>query len=408
MSRSIGKGWHNVCFLAVLVLAAGCQTLVRAEELRDTFRRVKSSVVVVRTTENQGAASLSGILFGSIGLGSGVLISEEGKLLTAAHVVQTADKVTVEFIGGAQVTARVVSSEPIADVALLQLESVPAGVEPARLGNSDKVEVGDEVFVVGAPYGLSHTLSAGHVSGWIVQDHGLGARLGCEFLQTDAAINSGNSGGPIFNMNGEIIGIASRILSHSGGFEGIGFAATTKAVRLLLLERKPFWSGMEGIIVRGDVAAAFNVPQQAGYLVQRVSQESPAWRMGIRPGTVRATIRGTELLIGGDIILSCNGIEVRNDASLESIYESIRKLEPGQTVVSKVLRAGQIIEVLSVVSSDRSGSARQPEGAGAKRLALVPLTPLAFAVVQKHVNPFSISSYEPNRWECYRWHGLCI
>ena len=306
---------------------------------------------MVRTAEDQGAALLSGLL-GSTGLGSGVLISEHGKLLTAAHVVQTADKVTVEFTGGAQVTARVVSSEPIADVALLQLESVPAGVEPVRLGDSDKVEVGDEVFVVGAPYGLTHTLSAGHISGRIVQDPGLGVRPGSEYLQTDAAINRGNSGGPMFNMNGEVIGIASRILSHSGGFEGIGFAATTKAVRLLLLERKPFWSGMEGIIVRGDVAAALNMSQQAGYLVQRVSQESPAWRMGIRPGALRATIRGTELLIGGDIILSCNGIGVRDEASLESIYESIRKLEPGATLPSRVLRAGQIIEVLSVVSSD--------------------------------------------------------
>jgi len=350
MSRDLEKSWRSVYFLAILV--AGAPSQVRAEELRDTFRRVKTSVVVVRTAENQGAASLSGRLLGSTGLGSGVLISEDGKLLTAAHVVQTADKVVVEFIGGEQVTARVVSSEPNADVALLQLESVPTGVEPAQIGDSEKVEVGDEVFVVGAPYGLSHTLSSGHISGRIVQDPGLGVRLGCEYLQTDAAINRGNSGGPMFNMNGEVIGIASRILSHSGGFEGIGFAATTKAVRLLLFERKPFWSGMEGIIVRGDVAAALNMSQQAGYLVQRVSQESPAWRMGIRPGALRATIRGTELLIGGDIILSCNGIEVRNEASLEIIYESIRKIEPGETVISRVLRAGQIIEVNSVVGSD--------------------------------------------------------
>lgn len=348
MSRYLEESWRSVYLLAVLL--AGAPAQVGAEELRDTFRRVKSSVVVVRTAE--GAYSFSGSLLGSTGLGSGVLISEDGRLLTAAHVVQTADKVTVEFIGGAQVTAWVVSSEPNADVALLQLESVPAGVEPARLGDSDKVEIGDEVFVVGAPYGLSHTLSYGHISGRIVPDPGLGVTHGCEYLQTDAAINRGNSGGPIFNMNGEVVGVASGILSHSGGFEGIGFAAAAKAVRVLLLERRPFWSGMEGIIVRGEVAAAFNLPQQAGYLVQRVSQESPAWRMGIRTGTLRATIRGTELLIGGDIILSCNGIEVRDEASLESIYESIRKLGPGETISSSVLRAGQVIEMLSVVSSD--------------------------------------------------------
>lgn len=350
MTPDPGKGWRIMCFLAIL--PAGGSTHVDAEELRDVFRRVKSSVVVVRTAEQGGASSFSGWLLGSTGLGSGVLISADGKLLTAAHVVQTADRVTVEFIGGAQVTARVVSSDPNADVALLQLESVPEGVEPARLGDSEKVEVGDEVFVVGAPYGLSHTLSAGHISGRLALNQGFGGSPGCEYLQTDAAINRGNSGGPIFNMDGDIIGVASRILSHSGGFEGIGFAATAKTVRLLLLERKPFWSGMEGIIVRGDVAAALNISQHAGYLVQRVSQESPAWRMGIRPGTVRATIKGTELLIGGDVVLSCNGIEVRDDASLESIYESIRKLEAGEPVLSRVLRAGQVIEVLSAVSSD--------------------------------------------------------
>ena len=348
MRRNVEKSWRTIYLWAVLL--AGDPTQLNAEELRDAFRRVKSSVVVVKTAERE-ASSLSGWLLGSTGLGSGVLISEDGKLLTAAHVVQTADRVTVEFIGGEQIPARVVSSEPNADVALLQLESVPAGVEPARLGDSDKVEVGDEVFVVGAPYGLSHTLSSGHISGRIL-DPSLGVRPGCEYLQTDAAINRGNSGGPIFNMDGEVIGIASRILSHSGGFEGIGFAATAKAVRLLLFERKPFWSGMDGIIVRGDVAAALNLPQKAGYLVQRVSQESPAWRMGIRPGALRAAIRGTELLIGGDIILSCNGMEIRDEASLESIYERIRKLEPGETVISKVLRAGEIVEVRSVVGSD--------------------------------------------------------
>lgn len=352
MIRDVEKNWRSVYALAFLVLVAGSQTQAKAEELRDTFRRVKSSVVIVRTAENQGAAALSGWLLSSTGMGSGVLISEDGKILTAAHVVQTADKVTVEFIGGVQVTARVVSSEPKADVALLQLESVPAGVEPARLGDSDKVEVGDEVFVVGAPHGLSHTLSAGHISGRIALDAGLGSRPTCEYLQTDAAINRGNSGGPIFDRKGAVIGIASGILSHSGGFEGIGFAASATAVRLRLLERKPFWSGMDGIIVRGDVAAALNVPQRAGYLVQRVSQESPAWRMGIRPGALRATIRGTDLLIGGDIILSCNGMEVRDDASLEGIYEGIRILKPGETVISKVLRAGEIVEVRSVVSSD--------------------------------------------------------
>src|SRR5262249_16951327 len=157
------------------------------------------------------------------GLASGVLISGDGKVLTAAHVVQAVDQVFVEFIDGQLVTACVISSAPAADVALLQLDSVPPGVAPAQLGDSDKVEVGDEVFVVGAPYGLSYTLSVGHIGGRAAPKGSLASLSAGEFLQTDAPINSGNSGSPMFNRQGEVVGIVSNIMSRSGGFEGIGF-----------------------------------------------------------------------------------------------------------------------------------------------------------------------------------------
>ena len=127
-------------------------------------------------------------------LASGVLISDDGKVLTAAHVVQAADKVFVEFADGRMVTARVISSATHADVALLQLDSVPAGLTPVPLGDSDKVEVGDQVFVVGAPYGLSPTLTVGHVSGRAQSS--LASMSAWEVFQTDAAINEGNSGVP--------------------------------------------------------------------------------------------------------------------------------------------------------------------------------------------------------------------
>ena len=153
-----------------------------------------------------------------------MLISKDGKVLTAAHVVQTADTVSVEFPNGEIVKAKVVSSEPPADIALLQLERVPASAVVAKLGDSDQVGVADQIFVVGAPYGISHTLTVGHISARRTPG-GEQSELGlAEFFQTDAAVNQGNFGGPMFNMNGEVIGIVSHILSQSGGFEGLGFA----------------------------------------------------------------------------------------------------------------------------------------------------------------------------------------
>ena len=334
----------NVCLFVILL--AGDSTRGNAPQLRETFRRVQRSVVVVRTVgktvaplPQQGMVSLAG-------LASGVLISDDGKVLTAAHVVQAVDQVVVELADGQMVTARVISSAPSADVALLQLDSVPPGLAPAHLGDSDTVEVGDEVFVVGAPYGLSLTLTVGHVSGREVSKSSLTSLSAREVFLTDAAINRGNSGSPMFNRQGEVIGIVSNILSQSGGFEGIGFAATAKMAHRLLLERKPFWSGMEGLLVQGELAGVLNLPQPAGFVVQRVAAGSLGWRLGIRPGALRLSIDGSDLLLGGDIILAVNGIEIlAGDASLDRMYESMSTLEPGERVVTRVLRAGQVIEL---------------------------------------------------------------
>lgn len=336
--------------LILFVLLIGGTTEGNAQQLRDTFRRVKQSVVIVRTQEKTVARLRRQGMVNSAGLASGVLISDDGKVLTAAHVVQAVDKVFVEFADGQIVTARVISSAYNADVALLQLDSVPPGAAPAKIGDSDQVEVGDEVFVVGAPYGLSPTLSVGHVSGRAAPKSSLASMSAWEFFQTDAAINGGNSGGPMFNSKGEVIGIVSNILTRSGGFEGIGFAATSKMARILL-EQKPFWSGMEGILVQGDLAGLLNLPQAAGFLVQRVAEWSPGWRLGVRPGTLRASVGGVDLLLGGDIILSVNGVEIlEGDASLDRIYEGLSNLKPGERIVARVLRAGQVVELSTVVT----------------------------------------------------------
>jgi serine protease Do len=332
--------------LFLLVLSLWCLgTQVYAQQLRDAFRSVEQAVVIVRTEQKglapfpqQGMVSLNG-------LGSGVLISKDGKVLTAAHLVQSADKTMVEFSQGELIPASVIGSAFSADLALLQLDHNPANAAAAILGDSDKVDVGDEIFVVGAPYGISHTLTAGHISG----RHALNKRnentMAVEFLQTDAAINSGNSGSPVFNLNGEVMGIVSNIMSRSGGSEGLAFAATSNTARRLLLEQKPFWSGIEGLLVDGNLARALNLPQSAGVLVQRVAEGSIAWRWGIHAGTLRANVEGEEFILGGDIILRVNDVSVEQDGNYDEIYESISRLKPGDNLVITVFRQGQTVKL---------------------------------------------------------------
>lgn len=148
----------SVCFLIFLVLSVPAP----AQQLRDNFRRVKSSVVIVRTGEDQ-STPFSGQTDDS-GVGSGVLISKEGKILTAAHVVQGAQAITIEFTDGQRLKAQVIESSAAADLALLQVDRVPDAATAATLGDSDAVETGDDIFIVGAPYGLSNTLTVGRVS----------------------------------------------------------------------------------------------------------------------------------------------------------------------------------------------------------------------------------------------------
>jgi serine protease Do len=207
-------------------------------------------------------------------------------VLTAAHLVQSADRTVVEFSDGELILATVVGSALSADVALLQLDHSPVGAVAAVLGDSDKVDVGDEIFVVGAPYGVSQTLTAGHISGRHTLDKRPENMMAVEVLQTDAAINIGNSGSPLFNLNGEVMGIVTNIVSRSGDSEGLAFAAISNTARSLLLDQKPFWSGIEGLLVQGDLAKALNLPQRVGVLVQRVAEGSIAGRWGIQAGTI--------------------------------------------------------------------------------------------------------------------------
>ena len=339
---------------SILMIVAGLTWLVpsaAAQQLRNLFQRTSRSVVVVRTLEKRIAAEGPGEVTVSDGLGSGTIISKDGKVLTAAHVVQTADRVGVELKDGRSYEARVVASSPRADVALLQIDQPPADLVPVTIGNSDSLETGDQVMVVGAPYGLSYTLTSGHVSGRLRPDGTIGG-MPMEFIQTDAAINQGNSGGPMFNLRGEVVGVVSYILSQSGGFEGLGFAVSSNVARRLLLGAPSFWTGVDGLLLKGDLARLFNLPQPAGLLIQQVADGSPAAEIGLRPGAIQVRIEEQSILVGGDVVLSIGEIQVTAEPEIQDRVEQyLRTLARGMPITVRVLRGGVVLTLEGIRGS---------------------------------------------------------
>src|SRR5713101_6319104 len=243
-------------FLAAMALlsvpaAAGAQTP------GEVFRKVTPSVVVIRA---KGSEVTAGGQVRFLETGSGVLVSADGKVMTAAHVVHSMNEISVEFLGGETVSAKVIASELAADLSLLQLERVPAGARVARMANSDTARVGDPVYIVGAPYGLSYSLSAGLISARWAPNTVYKTMPLAEFFQTTATINTGNSGGPMFSMNGEVIGIVSHNISKSGGSEGLGFVVTINTAKKLLLEKRSVWGGLDGQILSDQLADLLSLP----------------------------------------------------------------------------------------------------------------------------------------------------
>ena len=339
--------------MKTLLLLTAAATLfsgqAQAQQLREMFSKTNPSVVVIRTVERRVTPQAQGLM-SLPGLGSGVVISTDGKILTAAHVVQAADQVAVEFVDGKKERAHVVASYPRADVAIVQLDFPSPALVPAKLGDSDAVQVGDDVFVIGAPYGLSHSLTVGHVSGKHLSQESIAGVSKVEVFQTDAAINQGNSGGPMFNMAGEVIGIVSQILTTSGGFQGVGFAVTSNVARKLLLNKKSFWTGIDGYFLTNELARIFNVPQSAGLLVMRAAENSPASDLRLIAGTIPTNIGGAELVVGGDIILDVAGIQIVEDwKTLDEMQTALGNLQTGEKFTLKVLRAGMVVELSAYV-----------------------------------------------------------
>jgi len=316
---------------------------VLAQDLSAIFARVKPAVVVIET-ESTGASIMPGLTSTELGFGSGVLIADK-QVLTAAHVVQAAEDVAVHFHDGQFAEARVISSIHLADVALLELEEKPEDIKPVPMGDSDAVKIGEQIFVVGAPYGLSYTLTVGHVSNRFAPQE-LGNDFAVmEFFQTDAAINKGNSGGPMFNLEGEVIGIVSHILSKSGSFEGLGFAATSSATSKLLLEGKHVWSGVETQLITRPITTLLNVPQSNALLVQRVASASLGSKLRLRPGIVPATIGDQTVMLGGDIILEVMDVPIEGTESLLKIRNKLSSIKKSEAVSAVVWRRGRRLKV---------------------------------------------------------------
>jgi len=328
--------------LAVLALASYSLT---AQSLADLFETNKHSVVTIYVAESVSTGQGDPRTFtDNMGLGSGVLI-KDNVILTAAHVVGNAEEIMVQFLDGEAISAKTFRIAREADVALIHLKHPPSNPHVAVIGNSDETRIGDEIFVVGAPMGLAYSLSRGVISGRHSEPNTYNDGKIVEFFQTDASINTGNSGGPMFNYKGEVIGIVSSILSRSGGFEGIGFAATSGVASALLTERSSRFFGIEAMILPFEMAQILNVPQESGWLIQHVVKDSPAGQIGVKGGFLAVSIGEEEVLLGGDIILQIDHIKITGKESVLELMVYLNDVNSTVTHNIKVLRAGEIIDL---------------------------------------------------------------
>lgn len=289
--------------------------------------------------------------------GSGFLYDSSGHIITNEHVVRTAQSIEVSFASGEKVAGRLVGSDANSDLAVIVVERVPAGVVALRLGDSDRVQVGQQVVAIGNPFGLRGTMSLGIVSGIGRMLSGSpadqsGAVSGTytmpDIIQTDAAINPGNSGGPLLNLSGEVIGVNKAIYSDSGVNSGVGFAIGANVVRrvatALILTGKYEYPYL-GIVGQDEYSMAerqaLGIAAQLGVYVVSVLADGPAAAAGLRGGSIR-TAFGI-LQGGGDVITAVEGLPVMQFSDLLSYLAKNTKV--GQTVRLTVWRAGTLMQV---------------------------------------------------------------
>jgi serine protease DegQ len=260
------------------------------------------------------------------GLGSGVIVSPAGYILTNHHVIAEADEIEVQLSDGRKSLAKVIGTDPETDLAVLNIEASDLPV--ITLGNSDLLEVGDVVLAIGNPFGVGQTVTSGIVSA--LGRSQLGINTFENFIQTDAAINPGNSGGALVDVQGHLMGINTAIYSRSGGSMGIGFAIPTSTTRFVLEaivrdgEVTRGWIGVEPQELTAELAQHFGIDAQRGVIITGVLQNGPAAQAGIRPGDVIASVAGQPV------------------SDVPSLLGAVAALRPGETAeVELVRRSGR-------------------------------------------------------------------
>ena len=270
-------------------------------------------------------------------LGSGFVIDKEGHVVTNYHVVQGASKIEVSFSNQDTVKAKIVGTDPSTDLALLKVDVDAKALTPLSLANSDQVEVGDPVVAIGNPFGLERTVTAGIVSALQREVRAPNNYTIDHVIQTDAPINSGNSGGPLIDAEGRVIGVNSQIetANGGGGNVGIGFAVpsnTVKSVVAQLLDDGKVDRAFLGVTledVQPDVAQVLRLPAKQGVLVASVKPGSPAAKAGIVGGTTQVVVAGDSYQLGGDMIVALDG---KNVTSVDELRDMIAAHKPGDTV----------------------------------------------------------------------------
>ncbi len=282
-------------------------------------------------------------------LGSGFVIDKAGHVVTNYHVVEGASRVEVSFSGNDEMPATVVGSDPSTDIAVLRIKSAQnRSLTPLELGSSAGVQVGDAVVAIGNPFGLERTVTAGIVSALQRQITAPNGFAIDQVIQTDASINHGNSGGPLLNADGRVIGVNSQIETESGGNVGIGFAVpidTVKEVVSQLLEEghvEHAYIGIEMATVTDELATNVRLPVESGVLIQVVRPDSPADAAGLRGGTTRVVVDGESFLVGGDVITKADGQTIESAEQLRSV---VTAKQPGDELTLEIHRADETEEV---------------------------------------------------------------
>jgi len=320
------------------------------------YRSLSGGVVMVLSDFANAGTDQFGQQQSGQALGTGFVVDGGGYILTNAHVVnengQKASGVTVVFNKGGSQTKRVkgelVGVDVGSDVAVIKVDPKSLDLKPLPLGDSSKVTIGEPVVAIGNPLGYDFSITSGIVSATgrsLQSPNGMTIPNG---IQTDAAINQGNSGGPLIDSRGKVIGINEQIASQGGGNDGLGFAVPINtAIRSLNQLRdsgkvKYAWMGVQGQTLTSDVAATFNMKTAGGALIEKVAAGSPAAKAGLQGGNQTVTVQGQDFTLGGDVVVKVDGKDV---SSFDDLIAFLSEKNPGDKVTLTVERDGKTRDV---------------------------------------------------------------